>query len=225
MKKKNIKNGLLALGLIAVVGVAGISAYFTATDTATNTFNVQKVDVELTEPNYTDGQQVVPNQTITKDPTVTNTGTTNEFVFVSVKVPYKNLITANADGTRNAAGEVDLFTLNNVSNKWVLVKTNNLAATAADGVVAADGVHEYIYAYATGDAATGTMTALAPEGVTEPVFQSVTMVNAIEGQGLESLQVKIPVDVYAIQSSDLSVSGNGTKVPAEVLNIYLNQNK
>jgi len=231
MKKKSVKakRAIVSCLLIALVGAAGISAYFTATDTATNKFDVQKVDVDLTEPKYDnlseEDKKVVPNQTITKDPTVTNTGTTDSYVFLSVKVPFKNIITANLDGTRNAAADTELFTWNSstangainaakgaatgaVNTGWTLVKTNILT----------DSV-EYIYGYGSAN----EMTSLAPNASTPTLFDSVTFCNAIEGQGLERSTVEIPINVYAIQDSDLKVSGNGTKVPAEVLEVYLNQ--
>lgn len=221
---KKTRNIALIVGAIAVLAVGSIAAYFTATDTATNNFEVEKVDVQLTEPDYVDGTLITPNETIVKDPTVTNTGNTDEFVFVSVKVPFKNIVTAQLDGTKNAAADTELFTWNAgqakgvinaakgagegaVNDGWVLVKTNVLA----------DQV-EYIYAYGSANA----MTALAPNASTVELFDSVTMCNAVEGQGLEESQVEIGVDVYAIQKSDLN---GGTVVPAEVLAIYLNQNK
>lgn len=243
MRKKGNKKSLALLLALAVVvgGVAGISAYFTATDTVKNTFNVQKVDVELTEPNYTDEQKVVPNQTIKKDPTVTNIGTADEFVFLSVKVPYKKIVTANADGTKNEEADIELFAWNYdpstteaelkegdaaanlkkglgngaVNAGWTLVKTN---VSEPDGE--GKGTVEYIYAWGTAS----EMTALSKDASTSALFNTVTMCNAIEGQGLEGTKAEIQVNVYAIQASDLSTSGNGTKVPSEVLNIYLNQN-
>lgn len=210
MRKKNLKTGVVALGLVALMGVAGISAYFTATDVVTNNFNIKKVDVKVEEPSYTDDQDVTPNETISKDPTVTNMGTTDQFVFLSVKVPYANIVTANANGTRNAAADTDLFSLNNVSSDWYLVKTNNDTTNK---------INEYIYVYGSQTAC----TSLAPNAKTPALFTSVTMCNAVEGQGLEETEVEIDIDVYAIQNSDLSVSGSGTVVPSEVLSIYLNQ--
>ena len=235
---KKMKKAVLLVGATLLLGVAGIGAYFTATDTVTNTFNIEKVDVQLTEPTYVDGQDVVPNKTITKDPTVTNIGTADTFVFLSVKVPYKNIITANADGTRNAAADIELFAWNYdptttmaelkaddaaanvqkglgngaVNAGWTLVGTNDLTT---------ESVVEYIYAYGSEDA----MTKLTPGASTAALFNSVTMCNAIEGQGLENTDVEITYDVYAIQASDLGESGNGTVVPTEVLDIYLTQNK
>lgn len=211
MKNKKLKNSLLALAAIAVV-TTGISAYFTATDTATNNFNVKKVDVELTEPNYEDDQDVTPNETITKDPTVTNIGTTDEFVFLSVKVPYKNIITANADGTRNKAADTELFSYT-INEGWTEVGT--------PAIDEENGIVEHIYVYGSSQAC----TALAPEATTEnALFDSVTMCNAVEGQGLEETEADIDIQVYAVQTSDLGTSGEGTTVPAEVLAIYLNQN-
>ena len=227
MKKKNIKNLAIGVGLIGAMSVAGISAYFTATDTATNNFNVKKVDVDLTEPNYVDDQDITPNETIVKDPTVTNIGTTNQYVFLQVRVPYKNIITANLDGTRNAAKDTELFTWNSataegainaakgagtgaVNSGWTLVKTEDVNTGT-------------IYTYAYGSAS--EMTSLAPNAVTNALFNSVTMCNAVEGQGLEETEVDIDIQVLAIQDSDLKDSGNGTKVPSEVLAIYKNQQK
>ena len=153
-------------------------------------------------------------------------------------MPYKNIITANAEGTRNAAADVELFAWNYdpatteaeltagdaaanmvkaagngaVNTGWTLVKTNDLIT---------EGVVEYIYAYGSDV----EMTTLAPEASTAALFNSVTMCNAIEGQGLENTDVEIKVDVYAIQASDLGDSGNGTVVPTEGLVIYLTQNQ
>jgi predicted ribosomally synthesized peptide with SipW-like signal peptide len=227
----------LVLGVLAAaIAVAGVSAYFTATDNATNSFNVHEVDVELNEPQWapnvdTDNDgvadaigDVTPNETIAKDPTVTNIGNTDQFVFVKVTVPYKDIVTAGLDGTKNAQAETELFTWNAGANKgainaakgagtgavngeWVLVKTDD---TKADVV-------EYIYAYGTNAA----MTALAPEATTTALFDSITLCNAIEGQGLENTTLDVDVEVYAIQTSDLN---GGVVAPAQVLEIYTNQN-
>lgn len=220
MKKnnKNLKQSLLALALVLGVTVSGISAYFTATDTAINNFNVKKVDVQLDEPNYIDNQDVTPNETIEKDPTVTNIGTANQFVFLSVKVPYKNIITANADGTRNEAADTELF-FYTVNEGWTEIGIPSKGEIdEATGI----GYVEHIYAYGTAE----TMTVLEPEAVTkDSLFDSVTMASVVEGQGLEETEVEIDINVYAIQDSDLGTSGAGTVKPEEVLAIYLNQNQ
>lgn len=224
MKKRNL---VITCLLIAAMAVAGISAYFTATDSVTNNFDVQKVDVELTEPDFVDNTPVTPNETVAKDPTVTNKGTADQFVFVSVEVPFENIITADLEGNQNAVADTELFTWNSSSAEGVI----NAAPGAATGEVNAgwtlvrtnvlDSTVEYIYAYGSAT----EMTVLAPEATTATsLFDSVTLCNAIEGQGLDDTTVDIDVEVFAIQADDLADSGNGTKVPVEVLDIYMAQN-
>jgi len=170
LKKKQILNRLLTLGVIAVIGVAGISAYFTASDLAKNSMTIQEVAVDLIEPDWVDGTETVPNQTVPKDPQVVNTGSASQFVFLKVDVPYKNIITANDDGTRNEAVDIELFDYS-VNEGWVLVKEvkNEDAGTV-----------EKIYAYAKD----GVMTELAEDATTETaLFDTVTMANVVEGQG------------------------------------------
>jgi predicted ribosomally synthesized peptide with SipW-like signal peptide len=230
MMKKYGKYFML-VALVVAIAVSGISAYFTATDTATNNFDVKKVAVELSEPAWdrtgsTAATNVTPNETIAKDPTVQNIGTTEQFVFLKVTVPYKNIVTAALDGKKGAAADTELFTWNTentkgdinaapgsakgkVNGEWTLITTN---------VDEEKGLVEYTYAYGSSSA----MTSLAPQAFTTPLFNSVTMCNAVEGQGLENTTVDIDVDVYAIQTSDLGETP--TTDPAAVLAIYLNQN-
>ena len=76
MKKKIIAFAVLILLLSA----GGISAYFTASDEASNRWTVGNVSIELLEEEYdkvpeTERQNITPNKTFTKDPVVRNTGT------------------------------------------------------------------------------------------------------------------------------------------------------
>ena len=50
--KRKFKAALLAFAMIAVMMVGSISAYFTDGDTATNTFTVGKISLDLQEPNW-----------------------------------------------------------------------------------------------------------------------------------------------------------------------------
>lgn len=245
MMKKNFKM-LMVCALMGVVAVAGISAYFTANDEATNKFEVESLDVELQEPTWdeatdTDGddvpdfaEDITPNQTIVKDPQVKNIGNTDEYVFVKVTMPWMNLVTAQLDGTKNAAADTELFSINTTAQAGTLNAGKGLGATTHkvnDGWILVDTqvkdtTVEYIYAYATEGGATGadSMTVLAPEATTPKLFNSVTLCNAIEGQvGFEESVHSIDLDVFAIQTGDLGE--NKTTIPAEVLAIYLNQNK
>lgn len=70
MNKKKLTTGLVALGLVGVVGIGGSLAWFTDKEDKTNTFTTNHVDIKLTEDGYTDNQQTMPGTKITKDPTI-----------------------------------------------------------------------------------------------------------------------------------------------------------
>lgn len=88
MKKKIIAVCLIvALAATAVVG--GTLAWFTDDEVANNTFTVGKVDITLTEPNWTssgsqDAPEVYPSEALAKDPTVKNDGANPCFVRIKV---------------------------------------------------------------------------------------------------------------------------------------------
>lgn len=222
MKKNMIKGSIAVLGLTAILTTGGLMAYFTDTDTQTNKFTVGKVEVDLHEPEWDkqpdsdkDGvpdpaEDMTPNKTIVKDPTVTNTGINDQFVFVTVQVPCRNIMTANPDGTRNPAALRDLY-LYTVNPGWVKLGTYDVRDSS--GVAA----HKYLYAYASNNAC----TPLEANKSTNPVFSKITTVNAIEGQGLEQQLFEMPIEAFAIQTSDLN---GGKTAPADVWQVYSNQN-
>ncbi len=102
MKKKILTLGLVA-ALSATAAIGGTLAYFTDTADATNTFTVGNVEIELTEPKWTEAvkntdgkmENVYPGQILDKDPTVTNNGKNPCFVRVSVS----NLDQFGTEGT------------------------------------------------------------------------------------------------------------------------------
>lgn len=213
MKRNKVRNILLILLLISCISMAGMAAYFTATDIKTNNFKVKEVKVDLIEPNWEE-VLVTPNKTVPKDPQVVNKGSEKAFIFLSVKVPYDNIKTANPNGTKKGISDTELF--NYTLNKgWVEV-----------GMPIKDkenGYVEHIYAYGDYD----TLQELNVGETTPALFNKVTMCNAIEEDGLENTTVNIVIDAYAIQSSDLgNVAGeDSTSDPQEVLDIFLNQNE
>jgi len=73
--KKKILAIVLCVVMLAIAIVGGSLAYFTDEDEQTNTFTMGKVDIELTEPHYTPGEdgklKIFPGQTYPKDPTIT----------------------------------------------------------------------------------------------------------------------------------------------------------
>lgn len=107
MNKKR-KNTIIAAAMIAVLAIAGISAYFTATDSNTNTFTVGNVQIDQKENGDEDvtADDILPNQEIMKQVTVKNTGDNDAYVFTAVAVPKKSLKVANTtSGVGGVSGE------------------------------------------------------------------------------------------------------------------------
>ena len=148
MKKK--KTILAALVLLLVVAVGGAIAYFTDTDEKTNTFTIGNVDISLTEPNWdttdsdSDGvpdasQDLMPGQSVVKDPTINNLSTKNSaYVFAKVVVPCT---------TETTPQEIFTYTVN---TGWTELTSAAVACTSG-------GTATHVYYYGTG----GTLTALA----------------------------------------------------------------
>lgn len=210
MKSSNKKKTLIAGALALTMACSGMFAYLTDTDQATNTFTVGKIEIELQEPNWVPPTNITPNQEIQKDPQIKNTGINDAYVFLEVTVPYaENLVVTNAQGEKQAAGTVELFSYT-VKDGWEQVGSMTDDAEAK--------THTYVYAYATD----GTMTALKTQITTGTLFDTVKFANIVEGQGLEETTQNIEVVAKAIQVSDLTDSDVNT--PEEVLAVYNAQN-
>lgn len=202
------KLSVIALVLVMALAVAGVSAYFTDADTATNTFTVGKISMDLQEPSWTEEpKDITPNEEFAKDPQIKNTGINAEYVFTTVSVPYANIKTADLDGTVNDAANTELFTLLKQDNTvginagWTQIGYLNDANEVSDTIVyRADGTVVHLYAYGSADA----MTSLAADATTAPVFSKVRFVNAVEDQDLEATIKKIVIDAYAIQTDNIN---------------------
>jgi predicted ribosomally synthesized peptide with SipW-like signal peptide len=214
-KNKKIVS-LIAIALVACLGVAGIAAYFTDTDSATNTFTIGEIKLDLKEPNWDpeDVEDVIPNEEIAKDPQIENTGVNDEFLFMTVSVPYSTIITATEDGkllNNGNAAATQLFSYD-VNSGWIQLGEATWSEADADG----NGTVTYIYAYAANDA----MTAVEAGETTATLFDTVKFCNAIEGQGLENVSKDIVITAYGIQTENVN---GGVTAPADVWTVVKNQ--
>ncbi len=196
---------LTVCGLIAAVSVGASVAYLTDSQTVTNTFTFGKVQVELTEPGYTpdDHTPRVPNEEIPKDPTVANTGSNDEIVFVRFDIPMAKVKLADANGTvQENESPQELFefradrgTYCSVNNGWVQIQAQEVDEDD-------DGTADYMsYIYGYEDvvkAKAGTESATD----VPPVFNFIRLANVVEGQ-LEEEKMHVPVSAYAIQADFL----------------------
>lgn len=226
MIMKNRKKFTVIAALAAVMLIGGISAYFTSTDNAENTWTVGNVEIDLQEPGYDqfneiEAENMTPNEVIHKDPQVKNTGANDAYVFVKVAIPKANVTVASQDGHKQDAALQELFDYG-INNGWVKVAEDT---SAADKNV-------YVFAYGT----ESECTVLPKNEFTSVLFKNteaegaaeagavgmITFKNVIEGQGLENMMLKIPVEAYGIQTTDLTAAD--VKTPSEVWNVINNQN-
>ena len=128
--KKQLLRTLIACGLVVSVAAGGTVAYLTDAETATNTFTVGKVKIDLEEPSYPGNdsdevKNIIPNQEIVKDPQIENTGNNDALVFIRVEIPQETF-TDEDDGIGEQKKQ-DLFRLKGVSDQWELLRTETVA--------------------------------------------------------------------------------------------------
>ena len=156
--KKQMVMAAAACAMMGVMVIGGTMAYLTDSETATNTFTIGQVKIDLEEPEYaklTDTQKknLVPNQIVAKDPQVENTGVNDAIVFLKVEMPKKDVIVAEKDGTRKTTAVTELFTMLNTDidpaadgstdgKNWVELQGDD---TGAD-----TNIHVYAYKEKTG---------------------------------------------------------------------------
>ena len=190
-KKKTI---ISAIVLLAIVAVGGAIAYFTDTDTKTNTFTIGNVDITLSEEHWstTDSnnnnipdaaENIAPGVSVAKDPVITNvSATAPAYVYAKVAIPC----------TTDATPE-EIFTLNTIGSGWNLM---------TDGACTS-GVATKVYNYGTSSA----MTSLAAGSATPAVFSSVSLNSTITGNetGLDGNK-NVVVTGYGVQTTGLTAT-------------------
>ena len=222
MKKNKTKTmGLMAL-LIGTMSIGGIMAYFTDADTATNTFTVGKISIDLQEPEWLPPTEIVPQQEFQKDPLIKNDGSNEAFVFLKVIVPYANIVTANEDGSKNPAADTELFSFD-VNTGWTELVSEKVKNTVNKTVT-------HLYAY-TGESVS-MMAPLAVDASTPALFDYVRFANVVEDQKIESKSFNVVIDAFGIQTTNLNdgktaldgSNTDGVSTPKEVWNILKTQN-
>ena len=216
--KKQLLRTLMACGLVVSVAAGGTVAYLTDAETATNTFTVGKVKIDLEEPGYPGNdsdevKNIIPNQEIEKDPQIENTGNNDALVFLRVEVPQETF-TDEDDGTWEQKKQ-DLFKLKGISDQWELLRTET--TTDADGKAKTS----YVYGY---------KKALAKGSTTDKLFQKVQLKNAVEsdlrGNVEDIIVTACAIQATDIQDVDLTPGSDGTlgkDVLDQVYEIFLKQ--
>lgn len=213
MNKKKVFAVAIVLLLIILIG--GVIAYFTDKEEVTNTFTLGNVNITLTEPNYdtVEAAKLAPNKIIDKDPTITNVGTNDAYIFAKVEIPYYSVTSRN----ESTAADTELFALlksdgtAGPNTGWTQVSRTADATS-----------HKVTYVYAYTGAEAATMETVAKNG-SAVLFNKVKFANLSDYSELtnssnaaitETFDVK--VEAYAIQKDLANDAGTQVTAPAAV---------
>lgn len=207
--KKFVKRTVLAVGITGIMMTGGVLAYFTDTSSVVNTFTVGKISLELTEPGWNpeNAKNLTPGKCMEKDPQITNDGKNPAFIFAEVSVPYRKIITVNADGSKNSSEKQELFTYT-LNEGWTELGEVNKDEKKE--------VSTRLYVYGS----EAQCKALEVDKKTPPIFQTITFANVIEGQELEETAQNVTVSAYGIQTTDVN---GGKTSPEEVWKVLSGQ--
>lgn len=117
MKKKLIALCLIVV-MIAVAAIGGTLAYFTDSKTATNTFTMGSVKIELTEDSWRIPENVVPGVSYAKDPVVKNIGKNDAWIRVDIILSDAAAFEAAAAKIGGVGNLGLMFADLNKDNKW-----------------------------------------------------------------------------------------------------------
>lgn len=182
-----------AAALIMLAGTSISYAYFTDTASKDNVFTVGSVRSILHEDKwdaYPDenandipdiAENIVPMNTINKDPKVENTGKNAFYAYIQVDMPVINAVTVGDDGAKKPQAATELFRFT-PAESW-----EQLSKTVKDG--------KAIYVF-------GYKQAVAPGKTTETLFDTVQFENFIEAQGLEDQKETITVKSMCVQAEE-----------------------
>lgn len=124
--KKTVVISIVAL-LLCLAAVGGTVAWLTAADSVTNTFTVGKINIELTEPEWTDESKIYPGAIIPKNPTIT-VKANSEDCYVYAMIDNKL--------NKTIPGSVTL----NLQSGWTLIGTDDSkTAYRYNGIVSLNG--------------------------------------------------------------------------------------
>lgn len=254
--KKNLKRIVAVSAMGALLGTGATLAFFTDGDEKTNEFTVGNITIDLQEPHWnpnedTDGDgvpdrsEVIPEQEFAKDPQIKNIGKNPAYMFMKITVPYRNIVSTDDYGTKTSKQDTELWTYD-LTSHWIEITNPD----ETDGLQMDDTIEEkhnggktglgrkdttnqtitHLYAYV--DDSGKNMQTVKENITTDPIFNYVKFVNAVEDQGLENNHADIKVTAYAIQTTNVSdqkiaTDGNnadGKTTPDEVYKILTTQN-
>lgn len=238
MKKKNVSKrkaaviGLAALAMLGA-GAGGTLAYLTDAETATDTFTVGQVAIDLVETAYDaaakagENKKMVPNQEVAMDPVVENTGINDAITFLKVSVPVKNVTQVDDNGDKSAPANHELVFFKDSADK-ITDHANNFDANwvqladKEEGTDHAGDTRTYVFGY---------KKALAKDESTTALFDKVQVMNVLEDELVPEAVQDIKIEAYAIQKDNILNSEGAIEITdnmdaatlGEIYDIFINQ--
>ena len=237
MKKKNVSKrkaaviGLAALAMLGA-GAGGTLAYLTDAETATDTFTVGQVAIDLVEANYDaavkagENKNMVPNQEVAMDPVIFNKEN-DALVYLKVQVPVKETTKINIDGSKADLAKHELVYFkdsadkitdhaNNFDKDWVQL------ADKEEGTDHTGDTRTYVFGY---------KKALAKGESTTALFDKVQVMNVLEDELVPEAVQDIKVEAYAIQKDNILNSEGAIEITdnmtaetlGEIYDIFITQ--
>lgn len=189
--KKKITVVTLVVIMVAMLFTGLTLAYFTDTDEAENVFTYGNVSIDLYETEWTGDKTVFPGMTYAKNPYIANSGDSEAYVRIGVKVNAADLKAINSKDAAYAITDATLLTnlLVDMSSDWTF-----------DKVVEVDNGTNLIfwYNYSTD----GKLVAL---GTTAPLFEAVKIPAELTYTQVQAAsEFKLTVIAQAVQTASFN---------------------
>lgn len=200
-KKKKLSVLVVSFLIVISVCMGSVLAFLIQnTEKRANIFTFGNANIDLTEKEWdklTKEERIVyPGKEVTKDPKVKNTGETNIYAYIEIKIPCASVRTVDTDedGKEIIKDTTynELFSYD-VNSGWELIKEQE------------DDNNNKVYVYAY------TKKVLTPNEETNNLFDKVKFLNVVEGQLEKETELNISVNAYAIQSDYLNETGDTLK--------------
>ena len=238
--KKRLRIIIIAVMTLMLAFVLAINysvSYLVSTDNAENVFGVGNVQLRLDEDHFpTDdsSRKMVPKSIIPKDPSVMNTGSSSEYVFLVVTVPLEEVQIVDMDTDKiNSSGKDLREIFNLLSNSSGAVSGSSVADftkgfTKTDvGDFRFDPDWKFLTCFDTDVSHTyvfGYSSVLQSQQKTTALFDKIQLRNILEGEIAANAVESISLKAYGIQSedyiNDISVADPGNATVEELRAIY-----
>ena len=183
---------LVFLFVIVIVGGYTIAFMVAPTQAKLNNANVGDIEARLTESDWDklgDSEKILyPNKSLPKNPVVENISDRNHdiYAYIKVRIPRAEVVVVSNKTTVADPVMTNLFTYNFDTVHWIEIEK----LSPVENTPYAEAVYGYY-------------TKLEKDQTTEPLFETVTFVNILEGSLPKGTKLEIEIESLAIQADYL----------------------